>query len=366
MNNQNQLIKDFAINTLEFSDCKITRALNKPKDKQFYENWLQQKNHAQMDYLEKHSPLKTNPKKIVPNAKSIILVTLNYYQPHLNSGQEGRIARYAWGRDYHKIFKNKLKKLDQFIKKSFPKAQTRFFADSGPLLERAYATESNLGYIGKNTMLITPKFGSWVLIGEIIVDQKLDYDKFNQSEHGICGTCTRCITVCPTKALKNDYSIDANLCISYLTIENKGPIPKKLRPLIGDWVFGCDLCQEVCPHNFRQKQTYQPDFKSAIAGSEIDLKEILSMQSEQEFLARFAGSPLMRAKLFGLQRNACVVAGNLKRKDLLPQLQKLAKSKNAIIAEHAEWAINEILKAKNPKKYPPESFSKIQPKQKQS
>lgn len=343
-NNPTQKLKSFALNNLGFSDCKITRALNKPKDEQFYQNWLNQNHHGQMDYLIKHSPLKTNPKKILPNAKSIILVTLNYYQKHQNSGQNGRVARYAWGRDYHKIFKKKLQKLDQFLKELYPQAQTRFFADSGPLLERSYATQSNLGYIGKNTMLITPKFGSWVLIGEIIIDQKLDYDQFNSTEHGICGTCTRCITVCPTKALKSDYTIDANLCISYQTIENKGPIPEKLRPLIGDWIFGCDLCQEVCPHNFRQKETYQPNFTTAIAGSEIDLAEILSIQTEQEFLARFAGSPLMRAKLAGLQRNACVVAGNLKRKDLLPHLKKLTKSKNKIIAEHATWAINEIKK----------------------
>lgn len=327
---------------LGFSDCKITRALNKPKEAEFYDNWIKSNQHGQMDYLVKHSPLKTNPKQILPDAKSIIMVTLNYYRPQINSGKQGRISRYAYGRDYHKTFKAKLTKLEQEIKTLLPNSKTRFFADSGPLLERAYATSANIGYIGKNTMLITPKFGSWVLLGEILIDQKLDYDSFNSTEHGICGTCNRCQTICPTGALNKEYQIEAKLCISYLTIENKKSIPIELRPKIGDHLFGCDLCQEVCPHNFRQKPNTEPDFQKPIAGSEVDLQEILQMQTEEQFVGRFAGSPLMRAKLAGLQRNACVVAGNLKRTDLLPELKKLSKSKNPILQEHASWAIQQI------------------------
>ena len=336
-------IKDYA-KTLGFDDCKITRALNRPKSAEFYKNWIDQKFHANMDYLVKHQPLKANPKAILSDAKSIILLTLNYYQKRINSGQNGQIARYAHGRDYHKVFKSKLKKLSQFINSLNPEANCRFFADAGPLLERDYATQANLGYIGKNTMLITPKHGSWVLIGEIITNLKLTYDKFEPTEHGICGTCSRCISVCPTKALKSDYTIDANLCISYLTIENKGPIPLELRPLIGDWLFGCDLCQEVCPHNFRQKETGEPDFVKPIAGSEIDLVEILSMTTPSEFLTKFAGSPVMRASLAGLQRNACVVAGNLKSAKCLPALKKILDNPNQseIVKEHAKWAIEQI------------------------
>ncbi len=339
-------IKQFATK-IGFADCKVTRASNRPKSEKFYADWISQNNHGEMSYLVKHAPLKTNPKQILPNAKSIILTTLNYYQPRINQGNNGQIARYANGRDYHKVFKKKLTELDKKLNDLFPNAQTRFFADSGPLLERDYATNANLGYIGKNTMLITPKYGSWVLIGEIIIDQELEYDSFNQLEHGVCGTCTRCISVCPTKALKSDYTIDAKLCISYLTIENKGPIPIELRPLMGDWVFGCDLCQEICPHNFRQKPSTEPNFNQAIAGSQIDLQEILSMQTEEQFVARFAGSPIMRAKLRGLQRNACVVAGNLKRKDLLPILTQLQQSEDILIAEHADWAVQEIQKITN-------------------
>ncbi len=297
--------------------------------------------HGEMQYLEKHEKLKTHPKKILPNAKSIIFLSLNYYQEKQETS-EGQIARYAYGRDYHKVFKSKLKKLETYLQTLDPKAKTRFFSDSGPLLERQYAEKAGIGYIGKNTMVITLKSGSWILLGEIITNLPLEYDSPSDENYGICGTCTRCIDICPTKALHSPYKIDANKCISYLTIENKGPIPKELRPLIGNWLFGCDLCQEVCPHNIRQKVTKEPDFIKKIAGHNQDLKQILEIKTDEEFLEKFAGSPIMRAGRIGLTRNACVVAGNLKRKDLTPQLTKLSKSNNNIISEHASWALAQM------------------------
>lgn len=326
---------------LGFTDVRITKASTLPYYKKEYSNWIKNQMHGEMQYLENHEKLKTHPKKILPAAKSIIFVSLNYYQDRKNSN-EGQIARYAHGRDYHKVFKSKLKSLDKFLKTLSPNTQTRFFSDSGPLLERQYAEQAGIGFVGKNTMVITLNSGSWILLGEIITDLDLEYDSPADENYGVCGTCTRCIDICPTKALDSPYKIDAKKCISYLTIENKGPIPIELRPLIGNWLFGCDLCQEVCPHNIRQKVTNEPNFTKKIAGHDLELKKILEIKSNEQFLKLFAGSPIMRAGRIGLIRNACVVAGNLKRKDLKPQLTALSKSDNAIIKEHASWALSQI------------------------
>lgn len=343
-------IKRFALGQCGFSQIQITPARNLVKSSKLYKKWLDQNYNGQMDYLDKHYPLKTNPKKIVENAKSIIVVSLNYYQDRKPSKSEGQIARYAHGRDYHKVFQKKLRQLQEFIKQLSPTASIRHFADSGPLLERQYAKQAGLGYIGKNTMLITKPFGSWILLGDLITDIELEYDELtNELEinetHGVCGTCKRCIDVCPTGALKSEYEIDARLCISYLTIENKEGIPEDLRPKIGNWLFGCDLCQEVCPHNHRQKQTAVSDFNQRIAGNEQELKAILSLKNDSDFEKLFAGSPVMRAKRTGLIRNACVVAGNLKRIDLIPELLEISQNNDKMLAEHATWALNQIKNA---------------------
>ena len=273
---------------LGFSDCRITKASTLPFYKKEYSSWIKKQMHGQMQYLENHEKLKTHPKKILPSAKSIIFVSLNYYQEREESS-EGQIARYAHGRDYHKVFKSKLKELDKHLKSLSSKSQTRFFSDSGPLLERQYAEQAGIGFVGKNTMVITLGHGSWILLGEIITDLELEFDQPADENYGICGTCHRCIDICPTKALASPYKIDANKCISYLTIENKGPIPIELRPLIGNWLFGCDLCQEVCPHNIRQKVTTEPNFTKKIAGNAQELKDILNIATDDEFLEKFDG-----------------------------------------------------------------------------
>ena len=339
--------------SLNFSQCKICPAKNLDSYQKHYQAFLDQKQHGQMEYLVKHQKLKTNPNEIVANANSIILVSLNYFQArkdaknwapkiHIPDHKEGQVARYAFGRDYHKVFRKKLKQLS--LKLSAKTSKYRFFADSGPLLERQYAELAGLGYVGKNTMLISKEYGSWILLGEIITDAKLINDTPFDREKMVCGSCQKCETACPTNALSQDYKIDAQKCISYLTIEHKGSIPEELRPKIGNWLFGCDICQEVCPHNFRAKITREQDFIKPIAGEKLNLKEILSISNDQEYLEKFAGSPLMRAKRSKLLRNACVVASNLNRIDLIPEVKDLCQDADPIIQEHALWAYKNLQK----------------------
>lgn len=333
--------------SLGFSDIKIAPAIELHKAQTEYQKYLQLGHHGSMQYLENHAHLKTSPKTILPGCQSVIMFTLNYYRAKTLSNQnpKGKVARYAFGRDYHKVFKSKLKQMITFLEKEFPQSQFKNFADSGPLLERQYAELAGLGYIGKNTLLITLPHGSWVLIGEILTTQKLSYDRPSDDKQGVCGTCTRCQSACPTGALDEAYKINPLKCISYHTIENRGIIPEEIRPLIGDWIFGCDICQEVCPHNFRQKQNTQLDFQKAIAGDDLDLKEILNLKSQEEFIQKFAGSPIIRAKLEGIQRNACIVAANTKATSLIPDIQNLIqKTSSPILKEHATWALQQLLK----------------------
>ncbi len=350
-----QQIKQLALKA-GFSDCHICPAQNLKQYDQYYQKFLDQGRHGQMQYLQKHQKLKTRPQAILANAQSIILVTLNYFQarkntthwaPHLHKPphRDGQVARYAFGRDYHKIFKNKLKNLTSQL--DSPQTNQRFFADSGPLLERQYAQLAGLGYIAKNTLLISQKYGSWILIGEILSNHKLQANPPFNRQSMTCGSCRKCQDACPTQALDQDYKINASKCISYLTIEHKGSIPIELRPKIGNWLFGCDICQEVCPHNFRAKITKEQDFLTPIAGEKLKLQEILNIKNEAEFTARFAGSPLMRAKRSKLLRNACIVSANLKRVDLLNQIQKLTHDADPIIQEHALWAVQELQVFKN-------------------
>ena len=342
-----QKIKDQA-KLIGFSDIKIAPAIKLYKAQSEYQKYIQANKHGDMKYLESHQHLKTNPQEILPNCQSVIMFTLNYFRAkqNLTNKPTGKVARYAFGRDYHKVFKNKLKQISSFLQEEFPDSQFKHFADSGTLLERQYAELAGLGYIGKNTLLITLPHGSWVLIGEILTTQKLQYDKPSDTSQGVCGTCTRCQSACPTGALDEAYKINPTKCIAYHTIENKGTIPEELREKIGDWIFGCDICQEVCPHNFRQKPNQTPDFQKAIAGDSLDLKEILNLKTQEEFIQKYAGSPIIRAKLQGIQRNACIVAANTHANSLIPDIQNLLSLNptNQVLQDHGNWALQKLLK----------------------
>lgn len=276
---------------------------------EYLRNFIEKERQGDMAYLEDYKK-RVDPATLLPGARSVIVIAINYYREVPETPpQEGRVARYAYGRDYHKVLKKLLKQLEAFILEQQPDAQTKLCVDSAPLLEKAYAVRAGLGFIGKNTTLITPQFGSFVLLGELLTDLELSYDK---PADGTCGTCTRCLDACPTNAFAGPRELNANRCISYLTIEHKGDIPEEFHKPMANLIFGCDICQEVCPYNkqFARPLQLEAMKEVKIAGSTIPLKELLAIESDEEYLQKFAGSPLMRAKRKGLQRNAAIAFKN--------------------------------------------------------
>ncbi|MBI4995134.1 tRNA epoxyqueuosine(34) reductase QueG [Candidatus Peregrinibacteria bacterium] len=308
--------KKLGFDLVGFSPAEIL-----PKYKKAYKAWLKNHYDGKMSYMREREKIEKrfDLQKILPGAASVIVLAMNYFRPQkpLKKGC-GRIARYAFGRDYHKIIGSKLRELEKFIQTLGGK--TKSCVDAGPVLERALAEQAGLGVVGKNSCLITDKFGSWVFLAEIITDldlaEKDAQDPNNpqnpskKSNFSSCGQCQRCFQACPTGAIVSPGVIDARKCISYLTIENKEKISQKFAEKIAKTrrIFGCDICQEVCPHNIsRQCSADCADLSTPkIAGDQISLRKILSIKTDAEFLKIFAGSPLMRAKRKGLQRNASI------------------------------------------------------------
>lgn len=311
-----------------------------------YDSWISRGNHGSMSFMARHAPLKFHPEELVPGCQSIIFVGINYYQrpPESPDVPTGRVARYAWGRDYHKELGKRLIRVARALGERYPGDRFRSWTDATPLSERFYGERAGVGFTGRNTLLINSELGSWFVLGEILSTRRYTPSEAADGRHGACPTnCRRCIDVCPTGALYDAHRIDASRCISYLTIEHDGIIPEELRPLMGDWIFGCDLCQEVCPLNVRAQVTDVENFQKPIAGAHVDLGEIMAIRTDEEFTARFAGSPVMRAKRRGLIRNACIAAANLKEVALIPVLEKLVEDSDEIIAIHAQWALNQLL-----------------------
>jgi epoxyqueuosine reductase len=275
-----------------------------------YQRWLQNGYHGTMAYLQDHLPLKEHPNRLLPGARSVIAVALNYNQPQVPREGEPRIARYALGRDYHQVLRGKLRKLASYVQSAHPEAECRPCVDSAPIMERDYANLAGLGWFGKNTMLINSRKGSWFFLGLLLTTVDFEPDA---PAAGGCGTCTRCIDACPTGAIVHEegrWQVDARSCISYLTIEHKGALTRDQERQLGDWTFGCDVCQEVCPFNQlrlsqpdRAQITTEPDFLSR---SEMpSLSRIASIEwAEWDELTR--GSAMRRAGLEGLRRNAAI------------------------------------------------------------
>jgi epoxyqueuosine reductase len=293
----NKEIKDFAKN-LGFDLVRIIKAEPLKQQDEYLKKWLDSGFEGDMTYMDREPSKRTDPQKILPGARSVICLAMNYYQP--GSDSDYKVAKYAFGKDYHKVIEKKLKKLRQFIieKTNATKQDFKLYSDAGPFLERAFAAKAGFGFIGKNTNLITREFGSWVLLAEIITTLKIEPDQALAKFAGECGSCTRCIDACPVKALKKPYLLDARKCISYQTIEKKGPLTEDIK----DRVFGCDICQEVCPHNCRAKKTKIQEFLDHIAGPNLNPDEIQNM-TQEEFYQKFEGSPIKRAGLKGLKRN---------------------------------------------------------------
>ena len=269
----------------------------------------------------------------------------------------GRVARYAWVRDYHRVMKRRMREFVRSVERELgAEIAARWYVDDGPMLDRAAANRAGIGWFGKNTNILTPQFGSWVFLGQVITDLVLEPDAPLKKS---CGSCVRCIDDCPTGAIVAPYVIDNARCISYLTIENRGPIPRELRPLMQDWVFGCDICQDVCPVNrkarpgvfntegtestedFMRKGNRSVLSVSSVVDGFLDLVKLLEM-SEEEFRSRFAGTSIMRAKWVGMQRNACVALGNLGDAASVPALSRALRAAEPLVRGHAAWALGRI------------------------
>jgi epoxyqueuosine reductase len=284
---------------LGFEDCGISRAQHLEGPSQHLKDWLNKGYHAGMQYMENHFDKRTDPRLLVEGAQSVISVILNYYPENKQAEGTYKISKYAYGEDYHFVMKRKLKSLLQFIQQIEPQTEGRAFVDSAPVMDREWARRAGLGWIGKHSLLINKGLGSFVFIGELIVNLELEYDTpINE----YCGTCTRCIEACPTHAIVADKVVDSNKCISYQTIENKGEIDAELKGKFNNYIFGCDICQDVCPWNRKSKAHNETAFQPNPSFLLMDKKDWRNMDRET-FNALFKNSPLKRAKFEGIRRN---------------------------------------------------------------
>ena len=300
--------------------------------REYYENWISGGQHGTMGWMERNNDRRLHPEALIEEAKSIIVVAMNYYQP--DPERPYRIAKYALGDDYHNLILRRLKKLCTILREEFGGAQ-RPYVDTGPLLEKPIAESAGIGWQGKSTILVEPAQGTWSFLGNIVTTLDLPPDEPGKDR---CGTCTRCIDVCPTQAITEPYQLDARKCISYLTIEHDGPIPEEFREAIGDRLYGCDECLDVCPWNKWAVPTSEVRFAPRELPS---LREMLSWD-ETTFSERMQGSPMRRLKLHRFRRNICVVLGNVGTPEDLPALEKVVQSSDAMVAEHAAWALGQI------------------------
>jgi epoxyqueuosine reductase len=341
---------------LGFDDCHFTTA-GAPAGAEQFQRWLGQKYHGEMSWLERTAEKRADPQKVLPGARSIIVLAASYEtqnQPSTlrpdrvgttedgsatNHRQSGVVARYAQFADYHAVLGERLKQLTQFINQlGGPPTRSLWYVDTGPLLERDLAQRAGLGFIGKHTNVISRRLGNWIFLAEILTTAEIAPDP---PEKNHCGKCARCLAACPTNAITAPFQLDARRCISYLTIELKGAIPVELRPAIGARIYGCDDCLAVCPWNrfARASRLMQPHLREDLR--QPDLLELLQLD-QAGFKARFAGTPVLRTKRRGLLRNVCVALGNVGDASALPALEKAAHDPEPLIAEHARWAIAQI------------------------
>lgn len=340
---------------LGFHQVQIGSLLPMPEAADHYQQWLDQGYAADMEYLKRDPARRSTPNKTFEAAKSVIIVSVSYYSvtPTPPPGSYGRVARYAVGEDYHRVIRSRLTDFCALLEKEVGRPiAARPVTDDAALYEQALAERHGLGFVGKNSLIIGPKLsGSYNFIAELFVNLELEADLEYQ---GTCGNCVRCIAACPTDAIKDSATtpgaalmVDSNLCISYLTIENKGGIPLSLRSKMGDWVYGCDICQEVCPYNSKPIPAPWPEFAPHNgAGHHLNLPQLLQIESDEKFVKRFQKSPLRRPKRRGLLRNALVVMGNqLKeehscRAEIVTAIGQFAAAESdQMLLEHSVWAL---------------------------
>ncbi len=306
-----QKVREAALR-LGFNACGFAKAGRLEKEERRLREWLNQGRHGTMDWMENHFDKRVDPTKLVPGAKSVVSVIGSYYHPkhdeQINQNGVPKIAKYAQGRDYHKVYKKKLKKLFATTEELLGGLNGRVFVDSAPVLDKAWAVRAGLGWMGKNSNILNKNLGSFFFIGEMIVDAKFVYDS-PVTDH--CGSCTKCIEACPTNAIYEPYRVDSNKCISYLTIELKEQIPEEHREDLGDWMFGCDICQDVCPWNNDAKYGEMEDLfpREKLLNNDINFWEELDIKQYNEL---FEGSAIRRAKFEKYKDNVAAVASNIK------------------------------------------------------
>ncbi|MBK1792793.1 tRNA epoxyqueuosine(34) reductase QueG [Persicirhabdus sediminis] len=325
----------FIARQLGFDDCRVSAAVP-ARHADAYKKWLADGCAGDMGWLERNVERRCDPREVVAGAKAVVSLAMNYFPGRDEVFDGFRIARYAWNDDYHDIIDDKLK--DIRLAMEDMGGEQRLYTDTGPVLERDFANESGLGWNGKSCMQIHPKMGTWFFLADIITTIDLPPDE-PFGDH--CGKCNRCMVACPTQAITEPHRVEATRCISYLTIENKGAIPVELRPLIGDRIYGCDTCLDVCPWNRFAKLSRETKFHARHVLDGFQLRDFLQL-SHDDFNALFAKSAIRRIKRPSFLRNVCVALGNVGTADDLPALEIAAADENPLISEHASWAVERV------------------------
>jgi len=335
---------------LGFDAVGVARAAPLPGDG--LREWLDRGYHGEMAYMARDPGRRLDPAQVLPGARSVISVALVYRHPDppqnrrrsAGSGQwapvSGRVSRYAHGIDYHVVLQKKLEDLVASINRLRPESRARIYVDTGPVLEKAWAVKAGIGWQGKHTNILDRRLGSWFFLGELLTDLELEYDEPGRD---YCGSCTKCIDACPTGALE-PYVLDSRRCISYLTIELRGDVPEEHREGTGSWIFGCDICQDVCPWNRKAPFSSVPEFEANRSTAESDLVTLAGMTPD-DFAQRYRQTAIKRTKWRGLMRNMAVALGNTRDPNVLPALEQLLNQDDAMIRRHAAWALAQIATA---------------------
>jgi epoxyqueuosine reductase len=302
-------------------------------------DWLDRDFAGEMDYMRRHAEARRHPAAVLPEVRSVVMVGMNYSAAVATPPAAGKVARYARGADYHDVLRRRLNQLLAWVQEQRPSCRGRGVVDTAPLLERDFARRAGLGWFGKNTMLLNKRHGSYFFLGALLLDLELRPDPTHEASH--CGTCTACLDACPTQAFAAPGLLDSRRCLSYLTIELKGSVPEGMRPAMSEWLFGCDVCQEVCPWNRKAPPAAEPALRPRPDLIAIDPLELLGL-SDEEFRRRFRGTALWRTKRRGLLRNAALILGNRGDPAALPALQKALDDPEPVIREAARWAIARI------------------------
>ena len=336
-----ELLKGWALEE-GFDRAGVAR-LERSATGEAYLSWLERGEHADMAYLTRRTELRLDPRQMLDRgARTALCVALQYHPLVGDIAPEGDlwpwVARYARGLDYHDHFLRRLQRLTERITEAFPGSRSRPYVDTGPVLERELGVRAGLGAVGKNTNLLDGETGSWFFLGELFLDLELEPDR---PAADLCGSCVACLEACPTGALPEPYRLDSNRCISYWTIEYRGVIPAEVRPTLGSWVFGCDICQEVCPVNTEPEARDHPELLLAEGRSQLDLAGLLNLGREG-YVESFRGSPMKRAKQEGLQRNAAVAMGNSRDRRYVPALEAALENGSDLVRKHAAWALGRI------------------------